>query len=157
MERRCRCFFCVFWVCWWVTLGQCVVTILRNDWLFKHGYGADNYCLPHNRLSSPHNPIVCSTNCSHLIALRGCRCRRGLMTWKSESHQVLHIDCWVIAEPEIISSRTKHNRGYRTGCVTSFKYLCSLMLDRHDQLLLNWIEWTFLFAVTYTKAVKGSV
>lgn len=53
--------------------------------------------------------------------------RRGLIGWEDESHQVLHINCWVIADTEIISSRTEAG-----GCgkhVTSLKLLCTVQFD----------------------------
>lgn len=47
---------------------------------------------------------------------RATGCRRGLIGWEDESHQALHINCWVIADTEIISSRSEAGGRLQETC-----------------------------------------
>lgn len=89
----------------WVFFVQCLCVC----W-YKVGWKAhtDNFFFSFNLLSK----IVCTSSVGAQTASarqrpRAAGCRRGLIGWEDESHQVLHINCWVIADTEIISSRAE--------------------------------------------------
>lgn len=84
---------------------------------------------------------------------RAAGCRRGLIGWEDESHQVLHINSWVIADTKIISSRTEAG-----GCgkhVTSLKLLSAVQFDELNRDVFHMSSIESVPSLSLKEALAG--
>lgn len=84
---------------------------------------------------------------------RAAGCRRGLIAWEDESHRVLHINSWVIADTEIISSRTEAG-----GCgkhVTSLKLLSAVQFDELNRDVFHMSSVESVPSLSLKEALAG--